>query len=167
MDTIIHLWDDTIAKLKSGTSYDFKNMNVKNFNRNTHLGTTVATTFTPIDSVIVNIKSKDLLSNIKQTITVNEFKFTDKVDTFILCQIPSCKRKMPFSIGCKVITCASCGTCQKLKAADKGMSACLCAEIEGKDVWLTAFTDVMEILIKKLNMSVAVSEKNVEVTFMM
>lgn len=40
-----------------------------------------------------------------------------------------------------------------MKAAERGMSARLCAEIDRKDVWLTAFTDVMNILIKKVNLS--------------
>lgn len=150
---IIHLWDDTITALTSGQSYEIKNLSVKNFNGKTHLGTTIATTFTPIDAVMHELKGEELLSNIKKKITVNEFKFTDKVNTFMLCQIANCKKKMPYAVDCKVITCAACGTCQKVKAAERGMSARLCAEIDGKDVWLTAFTDVMNILIKKVNLS--------------
>ena len=60
---------------------------------------------------------------------------------------------MPYAVDCKVITCASCGTCQKVKACEKGMSAHLCAQIDGKDVWLTAFTDVMKMLINKVDLS--------------
>ena len=33
------------------------------------------------------------------------------------------------------------------------MSAHLCAQIDGKDVWLTAFTDVMKMLINKVDLS--------------
>lgn len=99
------------------------------------------------------LKGKELLTNIKKTITVEEFKFTDKVNTFMVCQIPNCKKKMPYAVDCKVITCASCGTCQKVKACEKGMSARLCAEVDGKDIWLTAFTDVMKMLINKVDLS--------------
>ena len=60
---------------------------------------------------------------------------------------------MPYAVDCKVITCASCGTCQKVKACEKGMSAHLCAQIGGKDVWLTAFTDIMKMLINKVGLS--------------
>lgn len=74
---IIHLWDDTITALTSGQSYEIKNLSVKNFNGKTHLGTTIATTFTPIDAVMHELKGDKLLSNIKK-ITVNEFKFTEK-----------------------------------------------------------------------------------------
>ena len=151
--TIIHLWDDTITALTTGQSYDIKNLSVKHFNGKTHLGTTTETTFTPIDTLLKDIKGKELLTNIKKTITVEEFKFTDKVNTFMVCQIPNCKKKMPYAVYCKVITCASCGTCQKVKACEKGMSAHLCAQIDGKDVWLTAFTDVMKMLINKVDLS--------------
>ena len=113
----------------------------------------VAFTFTLIHTLLKDIKGKELLTNIKKTITVEEFKFTDKVNTFMVCQIPNCKKKMPYAVDCKVITCASCGTCQKVKACEKGMSAHLCAQIDGKDVWLTAFTDFMKMLINKVDLS--------------
>ena len=71
--TIIHLWDDTITALTTGQSYDIKNLSVKNFNGKTHLGTTTETTFTPIDTLLKDIKGKELLTNIKKTITVEEF----------------------------------------------------------------------------------------------
>ena len=139
--------------LTTGQSYEIKNLSVKNFNGKTHLGTTTETMFTPIDPLMEELKGEELLTNIKKTITVEEFKFTDKVNTFMVCQISNCKKKMPYAVDCKVITCASCGTCQKVKACEKGMSARLCAELDGKDIWLTAFTDVMKILINKVDLS--------------
>lgn len=45
--------------------------------------------------------------------------------------------------------CSPCGTCQKVNAAKKGATARLCAEIEGKQQWLTVFTDIMKILQRK------------------
>ena len=33
------------------------------------------------------------------------------------------------------------------------MSARLCAELDGKDIWLTAFTDVMKMLINEVDQS--------------
>lgn len=57
---------------------------------------------------------------------------------------------MSYVIDWKVITCASRGTCQKVKAAEKGITARLCVKIDGKDLWLSAFTDVMKFLIDKV-----------------
>jgi len=71
----------------------------------------------------------------------------------MVCQIPNCKKKMPYAVDCKVITCASCGTRPKFKACEKGISARLCAELDGKGIWLTAFTDVMKMLINKVDLS--------------
>ena len=152
-NAIIHIWDDTATTLTTGQIYEINNLSVKNFNGKTHLGTTTETTFTPIDPLMKELKGKELLTNIKKTTTVEEFKFTDKVNTFMVCQIPNCKKKMPYAVDCKVITCASCGTCQKVKACEKGVSARLCAEVDGKDIWLTAFTEVMKMLINKVDLS--------------
>ena len=70
------------------------------------------------------------------------------------CQINSSKKKMPYAIEYPVFTCPSCGTCQKVKGAKKGATAWLCARIEGKEVWLTALTVVMEDLPAKVRLSI-------------
>ena len=38
--TNIHIWDVLIDKLKNGSTYEFQNLNLKNFQRRTHLTTT-------------------------------------------------------------------------------------------------------------------------------
>ena len=45
------------------------------------------------------------------------------------------------------------GATQKVKSAKKAMSARLLVEMDGQAVWLTAFTDVMEILMTKTKLS--------------
>ena len=66
----------------------------------------------------------------------------------------SCRKKMPYSVGSTTFTCTSCGTCQKVKLAKKGATARLCAEMEGHQTWLTVFTDEMEALLKKLDLTI-------------
>ena len=112
------------------------------------------TTIKEISMHLDNPKGPQLVTNIQKTVTIQEFIFTDKVSVFMTCQINSCKKKMPYVIESPVFTCPSCGTCQKVKGAKKGATAWLCAEIEGKQVWLTAFTDVMENLLAKVNLSI-------------
>ena len=79
--------------LTSGTtcSYDIKNLRVKKFNGKVHLGTTVHTTFNEIEAAVDDTKGKDLLANVRKTITVSESKYSDKVNSFLICQIPTCK----------------------------------------------------------------------------
>ena len=60
---------------------------------------------------------------------------------------------MPHAVGSTVLKCTSCGTSQKVKAAQNGMSARLCAETDGKDCWLTALTDVMEGLLSRISLT--------------
>ena len=69
------------------------------------------------------------------------------------CQIKSCKKKMPHAVGSTVLKCTSCGTSQKVKAAENGMSARLCAEIDGKYCWFTTLTDVMESLLSRISLT--------------
>jgi len=84
--------------LTSGTSHDIKNLSVKKFNGKVHLGTTLPTTFNEIEAIVDDTKGKDLLANVKKTITVSEFKYSNKVNSFLICQIPTYKKKMPYAV---------------------------------------------------------------------
>lgn len=57
---------------------------------------------------------------------------------------------MPYVLNCKVITCPSCGTSQRFSSAKSGITARLCAEIDGKDTW---FNDVIQKLLLKVNLT--------------
>ena len=92
-NAIIYLWDDTAATLTTGQSYEIKNLSVKNFNGRTHLGTTTEATFTPIDPLMKELRGKELLTNIKKTITVEEFKFTIKLTPSWFVRFQTSKRK--------------------------------------------------------------------------
>ena len=133
--------DDLLTQLESGNTYSFQNLSVKNYSGMTLLGTTPTTTFQKVDLQLTEVKGPQLLSNTEKEIVIKEFKFVDKVNVFMTCQIKSCKKKMPHAVGSTVLKCTSCGTSQKVKAAENGMSARLCAEIDREDCWLTALTD--------------------------
>lgn len=60
---------------------------------------------------------------------------------------------MPHAVGVSVFKCLSCEKTQKLKAAEKGMSVHLSANIDGKDLWLTAFTSVMDTFLLRMQLS--------------
>ena len=149
----IHLWDDIITKIHTSKCYSIKNLSVKNFSGNALLGTTPDTTISESDTVIQGVKGKDLLSDGEMTETISEFKFVDKLNIFTSCQIKACNKRMPYVLNCKVITCPNCGTSQRFASAKSGITARLCAEIDGKDMWFTAFNDVMQKLLLKVNLT--------------
>ena len=149
----IHIWNNLLTQLESGSTYSFQNPSVKNYSGMTLLGTTPTTTFQKADLQLTEVKGPQLLSNTEKELLIQEFKFVDKVNVFMTCQIKSCENKMPHAVGSTVLKCTSCGTSQKVKAAQNGMSARLCAEIDGKDCWLTALTDVMEGLLSRISLT--------------
>jgi len=59
---------------------------------------------------------------------------------------------MSHTVGVSVFKCLSCQVTQKVKAADKGISACLSANIDGKDLWLTALNSVMETFLSRMRL---------------
>ena len=53
----------------------------------TLLGTTPITTFQKVDLQLTEVKGPQLLSNTEKEIDIQEFKFVDKVNVFMTCQI--------------------------------------------------------------------------------
>ena len=90
-------------------------------------------------------------SRSKVTETVPELKFVYKLNIFTLCQIKACNKKMAYYsyvLNCTAITCPSCGTSQRFASAKSGITARLCAEIDRKDIWFTAFNNKQKLLLK-------------------
>lgn len=111
------------------------------------LGTTAWTTFDEVQTELKQVKGPDLLENKEKKVTVQEFKFVDKLNIYFQCQIKACNKKMPYDINANIIKCPSCGATQKTKASKKAMSARLCADVDGRETWFTAFTDILKSLI--------------------
>lgn len=158
----LHIWDQMIKACNSSKSYELKDLSVKVYSGQTQLGTTVSTSLKEITIDIENPKGPDLLSSTNKSVFVDEFLFTDKVNVFLTCQIQSCRKKMPYSVGSVVFTCISCGTCQKVKFAKKGATARLCAHIDGKQTWLTAFTDTIEVQLEQLDLTMDSSTNEIK-----
>ena len=146
-NAILHIWDDLIDKVQNSISYTFKNLSVKSYSGNTMLGTTACTTFDEVQTELKQVKGPDLLENKEKKVIVQEFKFVDKLNIYFQCQIKACNKKMPYDINANIIKCPSCGATQKTKASKKAMSARLCANVDGRETWFTAFTDVLKSLI--------------------
>lgn len=96
------------------------------------LGTTAWTTFDEVQTELKQVKGPDLLENKEKKVTVQEFKFVDKLNIYFQCQIKACNKKMPYDINANIIKCPSCGATQKTKASKKAMSARLCADVDGR-----------------------------------
>ena len=90
----------------------------------------------------------------RELLRIQKFKFVNKVDVFMTCQIKTGKKKQAAFIGVKYSQKASHAELVKnVQAAEKGMSARLCTEIDRKDYWLTVLTNVMESLFSKINIT--------------
>ena len=86
----------------------------------------------------------------EKEVMIEEFKMVDKVTSFYSCQNKTCNKRMPsVQHGSGFFKCEVCRMSQKLKYAKKALSARICVEIDGNDLWLSAFTDVMITLMSK------------------
>lgn len=69
------------------------------------LGSTASKTFDEVQTELKQVKGPDLLENKDKKVTVNEFKFVDKLNIYFQCQIKYCNKTMPYNITANIITC--------------------------------------------------------------
>ena len=139
----IHIWDPLINNIKSGTTYEFQNLIVKHFQGITHLGTP-ATTFKEASQQLETLNGPALLENPEKQAKVQNFKLINKLSIFITCQ--ACKRKINEISQQKLLKCKNCEVRQRQAECRRDASVQLLVHLDNKDVWLTAFTDVLESL---------------------
>lgn len=60
---------------------------------------------------------------------------------------------MPYSVATTLFACTSCCICQKVKFVKTSGTAQLCAQVDGQQTWLIAFTDTIEVLPEGVNLN--------------
>ena len=75
----IHIWDELIAKVESGSTYEFTDVAVKQFKGKTHLGTTKVTTIKKANNKIEAQKGPELLKNPEREVKAEKFKLINKL----------------------------------------------------------------------------------------
>ena len=141
----IHLWDELISKVRNGTMYEFQNLNVKHFKGSTHLATTPMTSFKEASTQRQSVQGPTLLENPEKEVKVEMFKFLNNLSVFVACQ--ACKKKITESSHQKYIKCRNCGVRQRQSDCKRDATVQVKVEIDGKEVWLTAFTDAIVSLL--------------------
>ena len=155
---ILHIWENCIKECDDGVAYKICNLTIKNFSGEVFLATTAETTFTHSEFHKDVLQGKEVILGAEKEIVVPEFKMVDKIVTFYMCQNKSCNRRMPsLEHGAAIFTCEVCGTSQKVKNAKKVLSGRMCIELDGEDMWLSAFTDVMQSLMLKAGLDKSAS----------
>lgn len=157
---MLHIWEPMSEQLKSGTTYEFKNFVVKNFQGTNHLSTSTSTSFSVVDQQVEALKGPSLLECAEKNLKVKEFKSVNKLDIYISCE--NCKRKVT-ELSEKYAKCHICGIRQRIENCTTDGSVQLLVDLpEDKEIWLTVFTDILETLLMKGNLALTSDSDSIE-----
>ena len=132
---ILHIWDPMIDQLSDGSTYEFQNLTVKEFQGTTHIATSTSTSFTKVDQEGETLSGPALLENSEVQLQVKEFKSVNKLSIFTSCQW--CKRKIT-EILQKYIKCQNCGVRQRVENCKRDASVQLLVNLPGdEEIWLS------------------------------
>ena len=125
----------------------FKNLSVKHFKGTCHLETKQDTTFCDAEQQIADVNGHKLLNNPEKELKVENFLLVKNLCVFFSCQ--NCSKKIT-DLNSKKVKCSYCKS-QQSNQCQTHASAVIKVKDEDEetsDLWLTAFTDVLEQLLK-------------------
>ena len=157
-----HIWGSLIEELDDGCSYEFVNLCVKQFQGSIHLATSLNTGFRELEQEVEILQGPSLLVNVEKQVTVKQFDYVKKLSILVSCQFCKCKITEILADD-PYVKCQNqnCGARQRKMGCKTDASVQLLAnlpELEG--VWLTAFTEVIEMLLNNSSVSLLFSDCN-------
>ena len=144
----LHIWDPLFNELNDGHTYTFKNLAVKHFKGTCHLATKQDTTFCDAEQQIIDVNGHQLLNNPEKELKVENFLLIKNLCVFFSCQ--NCSKKIT-DLNSEKVKCSYCKTSQRSSQCKTHASAVIKVKDQDGDtcdMWLTAFTDVLEQLLK-------------------
>lgn len=136
---LVHIWHPLIANIKTGQSYLLRNLTVKNFQGKTFLSTTPTTNVSPTSLTLQSVKGPDILENPEKEVTVAYLNMVSKLNVFSSCKV--CNKKLnDIEPTHHTLKCQNCRPRQRTTDIKLQASAKLAIIVDGKELWLPAFT---------------------------
>lgn len=155
-----HIWHPLLNEIKSGQSYLFKHLTVRNFQGSTFLSSSYLTTVSPTTLTLNTLQGPNMLKNPDKDITARNIKFVSKLAAFSSCQV--CKKRINDVECAQTLKCQNCGTRQRYADLNRQASIRLCVSCKGQDIWLQAFTDHLTAMFGDSNITLQSTVDDVE-----
>ena len=155
----IRLWD-AHCQLVDGSSYTFENLKVREFNGQKFLTTSPSTQASLVNEDFPHPDEHEV--NDLTTITISGFKMVNNFSTWFTCL--NCSKHLTDVPTLKTAKCSHCESIMLLTSCPKLMSVRVAVEDPSKEkqhIWLTAFRDVLLLMIPELGSQCNPSEDEI------
>ena len=147
---VIDLWEENIAVIKIGTVYRIAPIQVRVWNEAKKLSTMRSSVVTPVTDTTISqlqIPEEQLKSgNETVTATVANIHTIEKVERFIACF--NCAKRILQRTSSNVVHCDWCGHTTRISNCSQYVCAKLVLYVNGQQIHLTVFQDVLSNVIK-------------------
>ena len=146
----IDLWEENIAMIKIGTVYRIAPIQVRVWNEAEKLSTMRSSVITPVTDTTISqlqIPEEQMKSgNDTVTVTVTNVHTIEKVERFIACF--NCAKRILQGTSHNVVHCDWCKHTMRISNCSQYVCAKLVLHVNGQQIYLTAFQDVLSNVIK-------------------
>ena len=155
----LHIWEPLFTQLKSNKAYYFQNLTLRYYQGSKFLSTNRNTTYSEETTTLKKLVGPEILTNPEREIIASQLKYVASLSIFSACQL--CKKRIGDESG-ESVRCQNCKVRQRIINCRREGSVKLCIQHNESELWLTAFTNEIENLLKNTTASMSSTIDEIE-----
>ncbi|CAH3176128.1 unnamed protein product, partial [Porites lobata] len=138
----LHIWEPLFTQLKSNKAYYFQNLTLRYYQGSKFLSTNRNTTYSEETTILKKLVDPEILTNTDREIIASQLKYVASLSIFSACQL--CKKRIGD------------------ESSEREGSVKLCIQHNESELWLTAFKNEIENLLKNTTASTSSTIDEIE-----
>ena len=155
----LHIWEPLFTQLKSNNAYYSQNLTLRYYQGSKFLSTSRNTTYSEEATTLKKLVGPEILTNPEREIIASQLKYVASLSIFSACQL--CKKRIGDESG-ESVRCQNCKVRQRIINCRREGSVKLCIQHNESELWLTAFTNEIENLLKNTTASISSTIDEIE-----
>ena len=155
----LHIWEPLFTKLSNNKQYYFKNLTLRSYQGTKFLSTNKNTSYTEENTILEKLVGPEILTNPDRDIVASQLKYVANLNIFSACQV--CKKCIGDELG-ESVRCQNCKVRQRMINCKREGSVKLCIQNGESELWLTAFTNEIEHLLKNTTATISSTVDEIE-----
>ena len=155
----LHIWELLFTQLKSNKACYFQNLTQRYYQGSKFLSINRNTTYSEEATTLQKLVGPEILTNPEREIIASQLKYVASLSIFSACQL--CKKRIGDESS-ESVRCQHCKVRQRIINCRQEGSVKVCIQHNKSELWLTAFTNEIENLLKNTTASMSSTIDEIE-----
>lgn len=155
----LHIWEPLFTQLTNNKAYYLEKLTLRYYQGSKFLSTNRNTSYSEETTTLEKLVGPEILTNPDKEIIASQLKYVSNLNIFSACQL--CKKRVGDESG-ESVRCQNSNVRQRVINCKREGSIKLCIQDGESELWVTAFTNEIEALLKNTTASVSSTVDEIE-----